>query len=306
MRLSPRALGAVVLYALVYAAALGWLARAPGFEAGESLGVLLVFGLGYSLIAWLATLGLTPRAQEINAPARECGAVALYLALFAVLVLGFGLSALKDVAPDGPAEKTAVTLLKLLTMVVLPGWLFTRLGYSWRELLGLARFDRQLWRAFLIMAALLLALQMLIGRGPKLIAELDQPAWLIALAAPLAFAWMTIEAGLTEEFLFRLLLQARLAAWLRSETAAIAGMSLLFGLAHAPGYVLRDAHLMEGMSGPPDPLTAAAYSIAVVSPVGILFGVLWARTRSLPFVALLHGLTDTVPNLAPFVRTWLG
>lgn len=306
MKISPRALGAVVLYPFVYAAALAWLARAPGFQAGESLGVLLVFGLGYSLIAWLATLGLTPRPLEVRAPARESGVVALYLALFAVLVLGVGLSTLKDALPDGPAERTAVTLFKLFTMVVLPGWLFSRLDYSWRELLGVERFDRRLWRAFLIMAALLLALQLLIGRGPKLIAALEQPAWLIALAAPPTFAWMTLEAGLTEEFLFRLLLQARLAAWLRSETAAIAGMSLLFGLAHAPGYVLRGAHLMEGMSSAPDPLTAAAYSIAVVSPVGILFGVLWARTRSLPFVALLHGLTDTVPNLAPFVRTWFG
>lgn len=62
-------------------------------------------------------------------------------------------------------------------------------------------------------------------------------------------------------------------------------MSLLFGLAHAPGYVQRGGHLMEGIPGAPDPLTAAAYSIAVVSPIGSLFGVLWARTRSLPFVS---------------------
>lgn len=301
---SARAAGAVGLYVLAYAAALARLARAPGFQAGEALGVLLVFGLGGSLVAWLATLGLAPRHPAVRAPARESAVVAVYLALFALLVLGVGLSALKDAVPDGRAEKSAVTLFKLLTMVVVPGWLFTRLGYAWRELLGFARFDGKLWRALLIMAALLLGLQLLIGRGPKAIAALEQPAWLIALAAPLTLVWMTFEAGLTEEFLFRALLQERLAAWRRSETAAIAGMSLLFGLAHAPGYVLRGAHLMEGMSVAPDPLTAAAYSIAVVSPVGLMFGVLWSRTRSLPLVALLHGLTDTVPHLAPFVQTW--
>jgi membrane protease YdiL (CAAX protease family) len=37
-----------------------------------------------------------------------------------------------------------------------------------------------------------------------------------------------------------------------------------------------------------------------------MFGVLWTRTRSLGLVVLLHGLTDLVPNLAPFARTWFG
>ncbi len=58
------------------------------------------------------------------------------------------------------------------------------------------------------------------------------------------------------------------------------------------------------MNSAPDPLTAVAYTIAVVSPIGIMFGVLWARTRSLLLLMLLHGWTDLVPNLAPFVQTW--
>jgi hypothetical protein len=37
-----------------------------------------------------------------------------------------------------------------------------------------------------------------------------------------------------------------------------------------------------------------------------MFGVLWARTRSLLLVVLLHGWADTIPNLAPLVQTWLG
>jgi hypothetical protein len=43
--------GAVVVYVLAYAGALGVLGRAPGFEAGESLAVLLIFGLGLSAAA---------------------------------------------------------------------------------------------------------------------------------------------------------------------------------------------------------------------------------------------------------------
>lgn len=56
MGISSRActVGAVVVYVLAYAGALGALGvlgRAPGFEAGESLAVLLIFGLGLSAAA---------------------------------------------------------------------------------------------------------------------------------------------------------------------------------------------------------------------------------------------------------------
>lgn len=64
------------------------------------------------------------------------------------------------------------------------------------------------------------------------------------------------------------------------------------------------AHAMVGMAGVRDALTAAAYTIVVVSPIGLMFGVLWARTRNLLLLILLHGWTDLLPNLAPFIKTW--
>lgn len=304
MTFTVRAIGAALAYILIYGAALVWLSRGSGFDPGEAIMGLVIFGLGFSAVAWVATRGITPFATPVRDAARESGAILVYLALFAVIVLGPGLSWVKDSAPDGRVEEVAILAFKLATMVVLPLWLFTKLGVPWRELLRWHAFERKHWRAFLIMAALLLGLQLVAGQGPKTIAALDAPVWLIALAVLPAFIWMTLEAGLTEEVLFRVLLQTRLSAWLKSGIAGIVAMALLFGLAHAPGYVLRGSHLMEGMTSAPDPLTAAAYSIAVVSPIGLMFGVLWARTRSLLLVVLLHGWTDLVPNLAPFVRTW--
>lgn len=303
------AIAAILLYVLLYGASLGRLGSAPGFEAGESLAVLLIFGLGYSLAAVLATRGIEPPSApstRVLAPGRETALVVVYLVAFAFAVLGWGFSALRAALPAGRLQETAILAVKLLTMVALPALLLSKAGYRVRDLLALRRFDRRLWRAFAVMATLMLALQLIVGRGPKAIAALDQSPWVIALCAPLALAWMTLEAGLTEEFLFRALLQTRASAWLRSETAGVIFMSVLFGLAHAPGYVLRGQHLMEGMAAAPDPWTAVAYSIVVVSPIGFVFGVLWARTRSLLLVALLHGWADLVPNLAPFVRTWLG
>ena len=305
MKASPRALGAVVVYALVYAGSLVVLARNPSFEAGESLGALLIFGILFAFVAWLATVGIVPREMPVRAPGREMLAISGYLALFAVLVLGWLFTVVRNGVLDGRVEEFTILAVKLATMVALPAWLFTRFGYSWRELLGLHRFDGRHWRALAIMAVLLLALQLVVGQGPKRLAALAQPAWLVAVAAPLALLWMTVEAGLTEEFLFRVLLQTRASAWLRSETAGVMLMALLFGVAHAPGIVMRGQHVMEGMSAAPDPLTAVAYTIAVVSPIGIMIGVLWARTRSLLLLVLLHGWADLVPNLAPFVETWL-
>jgi membrane protease YdiL (CAAX protease family) len=300
MRAGP----AIAAYVLLLGLSLARLGPRPGFAAGEAVAAMIVFGLVLSAAALLATRGATPRPVAVRHAGRELAVVSAYLVLFAVGFLGWGLSALRAAVPAEPAQSIALLAAKLAAMVLFPAALLVAMGHDARDLLrfdGPRRVER---RALLVMGTLLLLLQLVAGRGPKLIAALPQPAWAIALAAPLALAWMCLEAGLTEEFLFRVAFQTRAAAWLRSEVAGLVAMAVLFGLAHAPGYVLRGAHVMEGFAAAPDPLTAAAYSIVVVSPVGLMFGVLWSRTRSLALVVLLHGWADLVPNLAEFVRTW--
>ena len=300
-----RAVLALAAYAVIYALALAHLARQPGFGVGEPLAILVIFGGFMSALAWLTTRGIVPRPHPVRDPARESLVLLAFLAVFALGFLGWGLSALKAAVTAQPAQELLVVLAKLLVMVGVPLLLFRALGYGWRELLALPRLAGREWGVFAVMAVALLALQALVGRGVQTIAALPEPAWVVAAFVPLTVALMCLEAGLTEEFLFRVLVQTRFAAWMKSEVAGIVAMAVLFGLAHAPGYVLRGGHLFEGMAGPPSALTAAAYSIAIVSVIGFMFGVLWARTRSLLLVVLLHGLTDTLPNLAPTVRTFL-
>jgi len=235
----------------------------------------VIFGGLLSALAWLTTRGIVPRP-------------------------------LKAAVPMQPAQDLLVVVAKLLAMVGAPLLVFRALGYHWRELLALPRLAGREWVAFWVMAVALLVLQALVGRGVQTIAALPEPGWVVAVFVPVTVVLMCIEAGLTEEFLFRVLVQTRFAAWMKSEVAGIVAMAVLFGLAHAPGYVLRGAHLFEGMDATPSPLTAAAYSIAIVSVIGFMFGVLWARTRSLLLVVLLHGLTDTIPNLAPTIRLFVG
>jgi membrane protease YdiL (CAAX protease family) len=302
--LRPRALLAIVGFAALYALALAHLKRVPGFDSGDSLVTLLVFGIGFSAVAWLVSRGAKAPPAVVKHPGREAFAVLGYLAAFAVVVLGWLLSDVRALAPHEPMQSVAILAAKLVTMVALPAWLFTRLGVRSSSLLAPRRFGLVEWRVFAVMGLLLLGLQAFAGRGFQSLRALDTPGWKVALFVLPAWAWLTIETGLCEEFLFRVLLQTRLAVALRSETAGVLAMSLLFGLAHAPGYVLRGAHAMEGMTQAPDPWTAAAYAIVVVSPLGLVFGVLWARTRNLALVALLHGLADLPPNLAPFLRAW--
>ncbi|HMG46848.1 MAG TPA: CPBP family glutamic-type intramembrane protease [Allosphingosinicella sp.] len=55
-----------------------------------------------------------------------------------------------------------------------------------------------------------------------------------------------------------------------------------------------------------NPLEVAAFTIAVLSPVGLFFGTLWWRTRSLLLIVLLHGAIDLLPNLAEFLQHFAG
>jgi membrane protease YdiL (CAAX protease family) len=122
-------------------------------------------------------------------------------------------------------------------------------------------------------------------------------AWVLG-----SWAWLSVEAGLCEEFLFRACLQSRLTAWLQSPAAAIAVTSILFGLSHWPGLYLRGGPGVDGWST--DPLQVAAYTIATLSPLSVSLGLLWARSRSLLLVVLVHGAIDALPNAAEFVHIW--
>lgn len=290
---------ALAVAALVYLGSLYVLQRLPGASLADPLFLFGVIGVAFPVLAW----GLTrkprhlPRAQG---HARLPG-VLLYLAVFSLLILGWGFSALNEAVPDDPAQSIAKLALKLLTMVVLPAWLFLRLRERGPTPFG----ARRLWLIFVVMALAYLAMQAVFGRGLMSLSQLAPTATTLAWAIPLCFVWQTVEAGLCEELLFRRVLQEHFALATGSQIAAIAWASLLFGLAHAPGLYLRGASLLEGVAEP-TPGWAIAYSIVMIAPAGIAFGVLWARTRSLWLIVPLHGMVDLIPQLAPFIREWTG
>jgi len=115
-----------------------------------------------------------------------------------------------------------------------------------------------------------------------------------------SWLWVSLEAGLCEEYLFRAGLQSRLTAWLQSPLAAILLSCVQFALIHWPGLYLRGGPGVDGWS--PDPLQVAAFTIATLSPLAIMVSVLWARTRSLLLVVLVHGAIDALPHTAEMIR----
>lgn len=293
-------LGALA-YLVIWGGSVGYLAH-KGADWTFPLISLGIFGIALSLLAWLLTLGAKPPEIPVKRPALETGALVIFLALYATVFLVWGMNTLRHALPPGREQELLVLGVKLLVHVGLPVLLLMALGGAVRPLLGLRIATRSFWLTFIVLGAVLLGLLSVVSPSLKQIADLHAPVTTLAWAGPAFFLWIALEAGLCEEFLFRAVLQTRLSALFNSAIAGVLVTSLLFGLAHFPGLYLRGNTDVDGWST--DPFQVIAYTIATLSPISLLFGFIYARTKSLLLVVLLHACVDVLPNLADFVRMW--
>lgn len=291
-------------YLALYALTLWVLAHYAGFAPGDALGVFATLGVAFTFLAWVATRGQYAKTPWIDRPGVEMGAVLAYLLLFAFGVLGYGFTWLKLTFTDPRAHDVTVMVAKLITMVLIPALLLRSLGHPLQETLKPNFRWRHHGPVLLGLGALMLLFQAFGGQGLQRLMALHASTGMTLWALPLCFLYLCIDTGLTEEYLFRVVLQTRLAAWLKSETAGVVVMALLFGLAHAPGYYLRGAFAADGMSTGQTLLLSVGYTVVITSVVGFMFGMLWVRTRSLALLVVLHALTDLIPNLSDFIQTW--
>jgi membrane protease YdiL (CAAX protease family) len=219
-------------------------------------------------------------------PRREAWAMILFMAAWAVLFLGWGLDQLNAHTVAGPERSSWRLLVKLVTMVALPSALLLAIGGRVREQWR-GRFDlRGFWLPLAVLGAGAAALGLLDPAAPPISAV---PAAQLPYLVPLTLLWGCIEAGLCEEYLFRACLQTRLAAWLKSDFAAIALGALIFGLSHFPGFAWR-----QPPPGAPGGFSVEtlAFCLTAVAAMSLLFGLVWARTRNLWLVVGIHGLAD--------------
>jgi len=295
------AIAAALAYALLWGGSTAYL-YATGGDWSTGVAVIAIFGLALGGAAWLLTRGADAPRVEVKRPALESWAIIVYLALYAVLFLGFGMTWARQALPEGQQQELLVMGLKLGVHIVLPAILLMLLGAKLGPITQLGLSGRKFWRTLIVLGLIILALVCVITPSLKQISGIPPTFETMIWAVPLGFIWITLEAGACEEFLFRAVLQTRLTSWFNSAWAGVIVTAVIFGLAHAPGLFMRGGPGVDGWST--DPLQVVAHTIAVLSPIGLTFGLIYARTKSLLLVILLHGLVDVLPNLADFVATW--
>ncbi len=292
----------IILYLLIYALFLVAMHLEGGFSVTEPLLVMLLFGLGLSLLALWATRHAKPRNITVKHPRQESASLAGYL----LIVVGFitwGLPGVQLISTQPVLQAVFITTAKLLVFVVAPFALWRAAWrYQARDFVDLRAAISGQWRALIVLSLALLALQASIGRARTDLAILHPSASELLVAIGLTSVWLFIEVGVVEEFFFRGLVQARASALMGSEMMGVVIMALVFGLAHAPGFYLRPAATGEALGAHPSILIAVGYSIVITSVTGFFLGVVWIRTRNLLLLALIHTAGDLLPNLAETIR----
>jgi membrane protease YdiL (CAAX protease family) len=295
--IEPFILGYVALYSVLLAA-MHW---REGFALAEPLFVGLVVGVGFSFLAAWTARGVATSGLPVRRPRQELAVLAVWLMVTAAFIT-WGIPALRGTG-DSPAGDLRLLIGKLMIFVALPFILWRTLwGYRVTDLAGRVTELRLCWRPILVMSAAFVLLQLVAGQAPALLRARHATPAELACGVPLAFGWLLVEVGLVEEFFFRALLQHRLAAILRSETRAVVVAALLFGLAHAPGMYLRPEMTGEAVGHTSSLLMAVGYAVVITSTTGFCLGVLWARTRNLAAVSIVHAAGDLLPNLPKLLK----
>ena len=293
------------VYAAAYVLSVVLLVAVEGFSLGEVLLVLGIFGVGLTLLAHVLCSRARPFHLSVHSGHGEMLLLALgVVAVAAYLTFGFGAADALTARVLGHSELAQLVgraVRKLLLFVLIPAVVFSALfKYSLRDY-GL-QFDGAAWRSHVpVLAGLVLALvlfQYFLGAGVGPVRRGEFSAGQLAVGLPAVYLWLVIEVGLVEEFFFRALLQSRLAAYFKSELSGVVLASLVFGLAHAPGIYLRGAEAITPGGGPPSLVGSVCYSIAILSVTGFFLGLVWARTRNLLLVMLIHAAGDLLPNFA--------
>lgn len=275
-----------------------------GFGLALPILILLVVGVGFSALAWWLTRGISPPPIDVKHATAESGLLVTYL-LPLTAYLTWGVDFMER-SFDTDAAKSLVGLVaKLSLFVAFPLALFCWFwAYGFHDFFGVSPDRRGLVWVTCWMSLALVLFQLAFGQGLNHIRAAGLGLWHVAIGIPFVYLWLVLEVGLVEEFFFRALIQARLTALLRSDIAGVVLMALLFGLAHAPGIYFRTARTLESVGPSPTWLMALGYSILVISPTGFFLGVLWARTKNLYLLALIHAAADLIPNTEQMLRTW--
>lgn len=298
---------------LLYCGAFAILLRDQSFEIAGAVIVLVVFGIVLPLIAWITTRHAVALPISIQPVRSELIVLTAYVIALSVYLIG-GPQWIDQHLPsawtDSQRIKFVITMAKKLFVFVAIPFVIFHLGFGYRvrdfgiQGEGFRALCRSHLPVVIAVGGAFLVFQYFLSAGGAAFRREHFTAFQLLLGLPLCFSWLLFEVGLVEEFFFRALVQSQLAAAFRSETSGTVLMCLVFGLAHAPGFIFRNAGQVEGLGAHPTALEAVAYSVVVLAVSGITFGVIWARTKNLFALMLVHAAGDLMPNFGSFVQTW--
>ena len=294
-RFSPVLILAIGL--ILYGCAFAILLRNRSFEPAGAIVVLVLFGGVFPLLAWAGTLRAVPLSISIRSSASALIALTGYVILLSHYLIA-GPQWIDQHLPHSWVDSVQIKFFiglakKLAVFVVIPFAIF-RFGFGYRgrdfgiQREGLRALLGSHLPVVLVVGGAFLCFQYFVSSGGAAFRREHFTAFQLFVGLPLCFVWLFVEAGLVEEFFFRGLVQSHFAAAFKSEVSGVVLMSLIFGLAHAPGFIFRHAGEVEGLGSNPSAIDAIAYSIVVLAVSGITFGIIWARTKNLFALMLIH------------------
>src|SRR6266576_3993436 len=242
----------LLLYCGAFAILLGY----KSFDTAGAVFVLIFFGIVLPLIAWITTRHVVPLSISIQSGAPELIVLIAYVVAVSLYLIG-GPQWIDQHLPsdwtDSLRIKSVITLAKkLIVFVAIPFATFRfSFGYRVRDF-GVQREGLRALRGshllvVLVVGGVFVAFQYFFSGGGASFRHGHFTAYQLIVGLPLCFIWLFVEAGLVEKFFFRALVQSQLAAAFKSEVSGVVLMSLIFGLAHAPGFIFRHAGEVEGL-----------------------------------------------------------
>ncbi len=292
---------AACVYLAIWAACVIFLAGAGG-NFLFPISSLLLFGVILTGLILFLTRKTQAPDVPVARPRRESLLLLLYLLAYALLIFGPLSSMLRAAIPTGRVLELTMLAYKLVVHLLLPILLIRLAGGHIRGIFDAGLGRRGVLPTLLIVSGFMIVAVAMLNSIFEQLGASGLSAAAIGGWIALTWLWYAVEVGVTEEFLFRGLLQTRLQAWIGAAPMAIVVTAIVFAIVHVPTFYLRGGEEVAKQAASLPQIIALA--IGALGPISIMMGVLWYRTRSFLLVVLVHGAIDTMPGVQEMIRTW--
>lgn len=290
----------------IYAIACAVLVTVYAANLTELIFVIAVIGIGFSSVAMAITKKIK---RSYDAPAynneKWIQAVLLLWIVMYITFISNSITKFNTAHQLSAASQSLVVLVcKLSAFVAIPCIIYLVCGYTYKDIIPFSFSGRKRnILVFVVIGAISIVFQLFFSKGGQALRNGSFSQSQLLTGIPLCFIWLALEAGLVEEFFFRVIIQSKISAITRSGRAAVTWSAIIFGVVHAPGLYVRGAH-SEGISHQLPLLYWICFSIAYMSVAGFFLGVIWQRTKNILLLIALHAIFDLVPNLKEFISAW--